>query len=218
MNLVIISCAIHTTTSSSCFSDDIRIEQMQNTMRSIMNKIPDAYTVILETGSATQEQKNKISRYSNEYHTQNVTNLNKNTGEATMLYRYLQSDAFKAIVDKLETINKVSGRYFLNDNFNFNRFSLETIIVKHRLGEIGEHLFETRYYRFPRSHLPYFFEKLESIMTSPKKELEYDDVEHLFYKYDMFPINKTHYNLGFTQHDRIGIAGWVAGDGKFIED
>jgi len=218
MHLVIVTCAVETTTSSSCFSVPDRILQIKNTIYTIQHRIPNPYIVILETGSATEEQKKELQAFVHEIHSNVLTTVNKNTGEATMMYNYLQSDAFKKIFDTIETINKVSGRYFLNDKFNFNRYPLDTLIIKHRRGDIGEHLYETRYYRFPISHFKYFFEKLHYIITSENNYLAAGDVEHLFYDHVFFPMDKTQYILGFTDTDKIGVAGWVSGDGTYIED
>lgn len=218
MNLVIITCAVRTTTSGSCFSEAQRLEQMKLSINSVYAKIPDPYIVILETGSATEEQKNELLPYIHEYHTMGVTTLNKNTGEATMLYKYLESDAFQRISDKVITINKLSGRYFLTDKFSFTRFPISSFVIKICNRSATNILYETRYFRFPISHYSLFFEGLQNIITSPKKELDYNDVEHLFYSYNLFPVDNTIASYGFLESDYIGVAGWIAGHGMYIED
>ena len=210
-NLVVITCALNVQ-KDSVFSLQERFQQVFMSIESVRRKIPNSFIVLLEVGTAPDELASFLKQHVDEYFIMNVADLNKNQGEATMMYRFLKSELFTGIRSQFTHFNKLSGRYFLNDEFDFNRYDLEKVLIKHRLGESGEGLFETRYFRIPMNHIDSFIEKYDILMNEKIDALDYDDVEHIYYRQGFFTLENTIHNVP------IYVSGWISGSGHFITD
>lgn len=210
-NLVIITFAL-SVDKDSVFSGHERFLQVLHSIQSIRMKIPNSYIVLLEIGSASKEYIDVLTKCVNEYHNMNVTHLNKNQGEATMLYRYLSSNDFQNKKQNYESISKLSGRYFLTDNFDFNKYPLEKPLIKSRFFPDGGVHYETRYYRIPGNFIDTFYSRFHDFMTNHHNILDYDDVEHIFYNFGILKLDESIHDV------KIGVAGQVSGRGNLIED
>jgi len=213
MNLVYITCAVRPTVETSCFSGEQRFFQIIKSIESVHKKVPNCFIVLLETGSATDEEKEVLSQIVNFYITVNVTTLVKSMGEATMIYRFLSSSWFQENKGRFSTFSKLSGRYFLTDSFDFSKYPLDKIFIRFRWGG-GERegLFETRYYRIPASKIDLYRKNLEHLLINNTYIFKSLDVEHLYFLLNFFPLEE-------TIHDQtIGLAGWVTGNGQYLEE
>jgi hypothetical protein len=209
-NLVLITCAV-AVQENSVFSTEQRFQQILHTILSAHKYIPNAYIVLLETGSVTVEQQVYLRGFVSEVHTYNIQHLKKNQGEAHMLYHYLISPDFLAKMDQFTHIHKLSGRYFLTERFSYSTYDLSKPLIKYRPDERGG-VYETRYYRFPISFFPSFIERFHQFMTTRIQELEYDDVEHIFFRERFLDPEQS------IVDQPIGVGGWYSGSGKYIED
>ena len=117
MHLFYITCAVTPTVEKSIFSSDVRIVQIVNSIESVRKQVTNPFIVLLETGSATEEQKSYLEGLVDLYMTISVTDLVKSRGEATMIYTFLSSQWFQENKDRFETFSKLSGRYFLLNSF-----------------------------------------------------------------------------------------------------
>ena len=121
------------------------------------------------------------------------------------------SDFFKKINNnKILSINKISGRYILNDNFNFY-FDNETCICK-LVNEIDSYSkyahIQTRYYSIPFKYLDNYIKGLELCSKNI-----FINIEHSFYLYNVIPIDKINKNI-----TKINVCGNIAPNGAFVED
>ena len=210
-NLVILTCAVFVK-ENSVFPTEVRIKQVLMSIQSIREKVPDPYIVLLEVGSIGQDLVMYLTSLVDEYICMNVSHLNKNQGEATMMYKYLSSDSFCEKSSEFASLSKLSGRYFLSNEFDFQRVPLEKPWIKHRLGSRGEDIYETRYFRMPMSYVPHFYQKYDEFMKTKFQMLDYDDVEHIYVSQGF--IRKEDSVLAV----KIGVAGWVSGSGDFLVD
>lgn len=210
-NLVILTCAVFIK-DNTVFPTEVRIQQILMSIQSIRRKVPDSYIVLLEIGSIGNDLVEYLTLHVDEYICMNVAHLNKNQGEAIMMYNYLSSDSFREKSADFATLNKLSGRYFLSDEFDFQRVSIETPWIKYRIGDRNEGIFETRYFRMPLSYVPYFYQKYDEFMKNNYQMLDYDDVEHIYAHQGFIRVEDTVHTV------QIGVAGWVSGSGNFIVD
>ena len=212
MNLVYITCAVRPTTETSCFSGDVRILQIVKSIESVRNKVPNCFIVLLETGSASSEEKEFLTGLVNLYMTVHVTTFVKSLGEATMIYRFLSSPWFQENKQRFSTYSKLSGRYFLTDSFDFSKYPLDKIFIRFRWGGESEGLFETRYYRIPGSKIDLYAKNLENLLTNHAYVFKFLDVEHIYFLLNFFPLEEIIHNQA------IGLAGWITGNGRYLEE
>jgi hypothetical protein len=210
-NLVILTCAVFVK-ENTVFPTEVRIKQILLSIESIRQKVPNPYIVLLEVGSISQDIQDFLTERVDEYICMNVSHLNKNQGEATMMYTYLSSDSFREKSSEFASLSKLSGRYFLSNEFDFQRVPLEKPWIKHRIGSRGENIYETRYFRMPISYVPHFYQKYDEFMKNNFQMLDYDDVEHIYVSQDFIRMEDSVYTV------KIGVAGWVSGSGDFLVD
>lgn len=214
INLVVVTSVINPY-DVSMYNSDERLEQLiHKTINSIKNKIPDSYIAVIEGSYLTDDQK-KLLKQSNidSLIYIDIKNHNKNSGELTLLLNFFKSEFFLDIKNKynIKTINKISGRYWLNDKFNFEDYEENDCVILKKDGKTwagGSGVCETRYYRFPITHIDYFVKNLEQI----KKEGMYVDIEHSFYKNKVLPFNF------IKKIDKLNVEGYFAPNGTFVCD
>jgi len=97
MNLVYITCAVKPTTETSAFPTHIRIQQILLSIQSVCKKVPNSFIVLLETGSASNEEKEFLQSHVDHYMTIPATTLVKSRGEATLIHGFLHHSGFKTI-------------------------------------------------------------------------------------------------------------------------
>ena len=211
-NLVYITCAVKPTTETSAFPTHIRIQQILLSIQSVRKKVPNSFIVILETGSASDEEKAFLQSHVDHYMTIPATTLVKSMGEATLIHGFFTSSWFQENRQRFQTFSKLSGRYFLRDVFDFAKYPIDKVFIKFRWAEQGEGLFETRYYRIPASKINDFITKLDLVIHTHPYIFKHTDIEHVYFLFNFFPLEE-------TIHDQqIGLAGWYTGDGHYMEE
>jgi hypothetical protein len=212
-NLVVITSVINPF-DVSMYSPQQRLEQLiKNTIPSLKKKIPNCHIVIIEGSELTKEQTDVIKTSgANELLYVNVKNLPKSYGEVILLLNYFKSPYFQKLINEnnINTINKISGRYYLTDEYDFLEHNMDDCIIlkKDTNTWSGKGLCETRYYRFPLAYINHYVSKLEKISVSGISL----DVEHSFYENEILPFDK------IKKLDRINVQGNVAPNGTFVSD
>ena len=211
-NLVYITCAVKPTTETSAFPTHIRIQQILLSIQSVRKKVPNSFIVLLETGSASNEEKEFLQSQVDHYMTIPATTLVKSMGEATLIHGFFTSSWFQENRLRFQTFSKLSGRYFLKDTYDFTKYPIEKVFIKFRWAEKGEGLFETRYYRIPASKINDFITKLDVVVNTHPYIFKHTDIEHIYFLFNFFPLEETIHN------QPIGLAGWYTGDGHYMEE
>lgn len=213
INLVVVTSVIHNY-HPSIYSCEERLDQLINkTIKSVKNKIPNSYIVVLEGSAVNDEEKNalKDAKIDGLFHF-NVDGYTKSGGELLLLLNYFTSPFYEKIKNQFEiqTISKFSGRYYFTDEHNFDDYSIYDFIFKkiNKTYWSNEGIYETRYYRFPFSYENTFIFKLKEILNKGI----HIDIEHSFYKYNVLPIEKC------LKIDKMFVAGNIAPDGNAILD
>jgi len=125
------------TNTRSIYTKEERLEQTKKTIYSIQTKIPNALIFIVECSLLNEEEENFLSQnsnyflnlYNNEIIRQRVYGISKSLGEGTMTYNaltYIQANNIQ-----YDNLIKISGRYFLSDNFVLERFNNDSMVVKY---------------------------------------------------------------------------------------
>jgi hypothetical protein len=212
MHLFYITCAVTPTVEKSIFSTDVRIVQIVKSIESVRKQVTNPFIVLLETGSATEEQKLYLEGLVDLYMTISVTDLVKSRGEATMIYTFLSSPWFQENKDRFETFSKLSGRYFLLESFNMNQYPLDKVFIRFRWFTDGEGVFETRYYRIPHAKIDRYIHNMNKLVNIHYYIFKQLDVEHIYFLCDYFQPEETIYD------QPIGLGGWGTGDGRYFEE
>ena len=230
-NLVIISSVIHTSSKPliansddtlyyhqrSTISPKERFKQTLLTIKSVKKKIPNA-TIILLEGSKLSPEETKIllDKGVNYIHDESVE-LNdiinspyKSIAEVHMILHFMYSDYFKNNYMHFNTFSKISGRYFLTDNFKFNKYSRDKVIC-HCPNELK---CNTRYYRIPMTLIDKYIKSLEDALIDPIFANHKTDIEG----YNIFKIFNDSDRIKIRKPDILGVAGVQAPWSAFVED
>jgi len=213
-NLVIITTAINSLTSATCFTPEMRFLQIMRTILTVHEKIPNVHIVILDTGTMTPEQLKSISPYVKEIYNMQASTLSKNNGEIMMLFRYFTSENFEKLLPSLSTINKISGRYFLTERFNFKKHDLTKNLIKLNYDHNAGARIEGRYFRIPVERFQYFIDHFKECIEKLTKDnlLDTVSIEGIFFQYKVFELEHSVY----SQH--LGVGGNFACVGRYNED
>ena len=214
LNLVIITTAVQSLTSHTCFTSDMRFLQIMRTILSVHEKIPNPYIVILDTGTMTLEQSKCIRPYVKEINNMEAFTLSKNGGEIMMLFTYFTSENFAKLLPSVSTINKLSGRYFLTERFEFKKHDVTKNLIKLNFDHNSGARIEGRYFRIPSKRFQYFIDHFKEFVQKVVSENLFDkmSIEESMFQYKVFELEQSVY----TQH--LGVGGHFACVGRYNED
>jgi archaellum biogenesis ATPase FlaH len=229
----IITSAIYTS-YGKCSTEE-RIEQTRETIKSIETYAPESSAVIIDCGEKSVNKNlfdcEVIDYTTNkeiQYHLQEYLRSNRDLEPDIVIKSLLEIIMFgnylKNITNSYERIFKISGRYKLNSNFNYNNH-LEAknkvlLLTAHQSPhfynfQVSSSMFSymTRCWSFDSCLLLKIIEtydKMKEEIIRISRIEKQGDIEHLFYKH----LNKnivTHANV-------IGIEGYWAPRKEWIEE
>ena len=175
-NLVLITSVICTsntplsyTSTRSVYTHKERFEQTKRTIETVKQKIPNLKILIVECSNLSFEQEDYFKKntdyflnlYNNEKIKNNTSGISKSLGEGTMTL-----SALKYIIDNNINFNnliKISGRYWLSDKFDYNKFNNNNIVIKY-IDNNRDNVF-TALYQLPRETIIKFKIFLENKFT-----------------------------------------------------
>ena len=219
-NLVLITSVIHTVSTPlsygqrSVLSPKERYDQTLRTIASIQSKIPNAYIVIIE-GSAIspEEHEGFLKAGCDEVHnvclelSEDINGPYKSVAEVKMILHYLK--ASRPSIKRFETLSKISGRYYLTDNFVWDQYPLTKALYQCE----SPTRCNTRYYRIPMDYLGIYQSVLEATLYDPKFLKGETDIEG----YNIFQNFKEHTKL-LKEVSILGVRGYIAPLGTEVED
>lgn len=208
MNLVLVTSMIRPVTDRTIYSTKQRLTQTLYTIKSVRDYIPNSKLIMLEGGDLEPNEVKMFKSYVDELHQIDIKSCMKSQGEATLLYRYLISDNFKAMTN-IKTISKMSGRYYLTKEFKWNNLPLDKHIISLvAQGWLGLPYYRTRYYRFPYNFAQTFANNLKEYINSDLKL----DIEHGFYKLNIIDITKVYIP------QKLGVKGYITWSGNEVDE
>ena len=211
-NLVLITSVIKTPnkplsyiSNRSIHSHEERYQQTIKTIHSIREKIPNAKIFIVECSNFDENQteyfKNTCDFFLNLYEIENVRNdiydISKSLGEGTMTYFALKYIIDNSIV--FDNLFKLSGRYTLSTNFDYNNFNNNNIIIKYIDKNINNVL--TALYKLPRENVNNLMIFLNNNFNQMKQCIGYEVLFANFIKTQ---------NNNISNFDVIGVEGSVS--------
>ncbi len=198
----------------SVFSPEMRFKQTQNTINSIKQKIPNSQIFIVECSKLSEEEenyfRNNCDYFLNLINDATATNYiyshSKSLGEGTMTI--LAINFIKQNNIEYDAFFKISGRYWLSNNFNYNNFENANIIVKYINNDVNNCC--TSLYKLCKNNIDDFLYFLISKNESMINCIGYEVLFAIFLK-----SNSLH---NITNLNKIGVNGFISVSNDFIDD
>jgi hypothetical protein len=167
----------------SLYSSEGRFKQTLKTILTIKENIPDYFIVLFDNSNFTEEEVFLLNKSVDCFI--NITNdsiLNYYTNDCE--YKYLADlcqqinsyHYFFKFIDNTKIINffKISGRYFLNDEFNYNIFKNDCNIFKKNVNVPDRDYYYTSFFKISNKFLQDYFFKLIDIFENKGKYFDLD--------------------------------------------
>lgn len=222
-NIIFISSVINTPdlplsyiNTRSIYNHEERFEQTKKTINTIRNKIPNSIIFLIECSQLKDYEKEYLKNFTDIFINlydlndnniiNNVFSKSKSLGEGTLtMYaiNYLQQNNIA-----FDNFYKLSGRYWINNNFNYDIFNNDKIVVK-KINNDSNNLI-TSLYKLPKNYLHLWN---EFCLNSKNDMNDCIGAEVLLAK---FINNITEDDKIFV--DKIGVSGNIAVCGTLVEE
>ena len=135
-NIVIVTSVIDL--PNSVFSRNERFTQTQNTLKSIKAKIPNLFIIFIDVSVFSEDEllyfnsmSDLVINDSKDQEFISKVRHEKSFGESCYLLKCIEKiKSMKDNFPNLKSIFKVSGRYYLDDNFNYVEYDNDINVVK----------------------------------------------------------------------------------------
>jgi len=220
MNITLITSIIHTPDlplsyikTRSIYSHEERFNQTKKTIETIREKIPNNKIFLIECSLLTQNEteyfQNTVDIFINIFdtHSENLISRmftkSKAMGEGTMTIfaiNYLYASKIK-----FENMFKISGRYWLTENFHYENFDNNNVVVKYIDNDSTNTL--TSLYKLPNKYIYEWYLFLLNSETDFQQCVGYENIFAKFIK----TID------GVIVLEKIGVAGNIAVSGDLSD-
>lgn len=213
INLVLITSIIDTPNiplsyypTRSAYSISERFEQTKKTFETIREKIPNAKIFLVECSNLTEDQndyfiKNSdyfLNLFYNHEKKECIYSISKALGEGTMTISALEYLKKNNIL--YDNFFKISGRYWLSENFLYENFLNENIIIHNIENNIHNTL--TSLYKLHKKNINEFYEFLISNKEKMNQCIGYEVLFAIFLNIEK--KNKV------IHLEKIGVNGLIA--------
>jgi hypothetical protein len=211
MKLVLITSALNPVkkplsyiNTRSIYSVEERFQQLLDTIKSVKNKIPDYYIVLVDASKHIEEYENILTKLVDKYYNfkENDIIMNKvespfkGLGEVYTMLGYLTSND----LSDFDCLIKISGRYHLNNNFNYEIFDNKLNIFR----QFNNHIVSTRLYKIDKHYFDKFIVILKNAMSLLEKG---KSIEEILYSH-----------VQFSNTTILGLSGNIAVTGDYINE
>jgi hypothetical protein len=198
----------------SVFTIENRIEQTKKTIQTIKEKIPNLKIILIECSKLTKEQNNYflencdyfINLIEDKQMVDNIYSNSKALGEGTMTIAAIKFINNNNI--NFDNFIKISGRYWLSDNFNYSNINNNNIVV-HYINNDPNNV-STALYKINKKYVNNFYNFLNLNINQMKNCIGY---EVLFAQFLNSDKNHTITNL-----NKIGVNGYVSVSNDFVDN
>lgn len=218
-NLVLITSVIYTHSSNlsygvrSVLTPQQRFDQTLGTITSIKKYVPRPYIIVIEGSNISEKEQNamkkagcdEIINCADEL-AEFINGPHKSIAEIKMLLFGLKD------IDpsKYSTISKISGRYYLTNNFKWNRYPLNSPLYQCET----DSRCNTRYYRIPAEYFWIYKKTLEEALADAGVAGGRTDIEG----YNIFRNFPNGVKLMKDKDPLLGVRGYIAPFGTEVED
>ena len=190
-----------------------RFNQTIQTIESIKKHIPNCYIALIEGSKLNKEKEiilsntgcNMIHNVS-EKMANYINGPNKSLAEIHMIMDYLKT----INLHEYATLNKISGRYYLTDNYQWERYPTSKAL--YQCDWIAN--CNRRYYRIPSQYFDVYVNTLQEALDSP----DFVNGKFSIENYNIFRHMEDHISLMRENNVKLGVAGFVAPYGMVVED
>jgi hypothetical protein len=206
-NIVIITSKIYIskyefsyTKNRSIYSKDERYLHTIETINSVRTKIPDSYILLFDNSVFEENEYNELNKLVDSFI--NITNddeINFYTNkfkykafsemfQMIKCYEYFLS---KINVKNIKNLFKISGRYVLNDKFDYNIFNNDDNIFKRNKDLLNLKYYYTSFYKISKNYIKEFFKILNKTFYNKDRYLDmnYEEIIPEIIDYDFKEIN-----------------------------
>lgn len=159
----------------SIYSEEERFNQTIETINSIKKYIPNYYIILFDNSNLSNNQINILNNIVDKFI--NITtdiNLNHNTDVCDLKLISELSQHIYLYEHFLKHINfsknlhyfKISGRYIINSNFNYENYDNEHIIFKKIENSNNIELYYTSFFKINITNINYFYENLILLLNN----------------------------------------------------
>lgn len=233
-HLFVVSSAINT--KFGMFDSDQRLLQTYRTIKSVYDRLPEAKIVLIESSGIPLEPEvleklhqcvhciidmSGTETVSSIYNSTPNWDVVKNVCEILCFLLAFKSIEETGMLEGIDRIHKLSGRYMLNDNFDpsvYEKYPDKIIMIEKRETTFGEVVdipfqYASRLWSWPISLHPLikdFYLNAINEIRDRLLENRYADIEHLMYKF----LPEEHIQTVAT----IGVEGLIGGNKKVISE
>ena len=198
----------------SVFSHEERFEQTKKTIKTIREKIPNSKIFIVECSNLNEDMTKYLVQnsdyflnlYQDEKIRSNTTGISKALGEGTMTIcaiKYIKHNNIE-----YDNIFKITGRYWLSDNFNYNNFNNNDIVINYINGDTNNTC--TSLYKLHKTNLDDFMNFLNINIHLMFQCIGYEVLFAIFLKETKLN-NIIHLN-------KIGVNGYISVSHDFSDN
>ena len=220
-NLVLITSVICTpnnplsyTPTRSVFTHDERFAQTKKTIETVKEKIPNSKIIIVECSELNEEQTDYLTKNSDYFlnlfnepeKCANVYGKSKALGEGTMTIEAIHYIIKNDI--QFDNFFKITGRYWLSENFNYINFDNSDIIIHNIHNDKNNTC--TSLYKLNKTNITDFYNFLVSNMKLMFQCIGY---EVLFAIFLHLPKNNKVIHM-----DKIGVNGFISVSNDFVDN
>lgn len=167
-NITIVTSLLNCSSHLSVFSREERYEQTKHTLKTIRSKIPNGLIILVDVTTFTKEEEDFLNSNCDIILNENkndemitAVHSNKSNGERCYLLTAIQKIFYLLkIYPNIKNIFKVSGRYFLNDNFKYENYCNDKNCVFIVEPERWKNAVATCLFKISRNELENFYKKL----------------------------------------------------------
>jgi hypothetical protein len=198
----------------SVFSHKERFEQTKKTIESIREKIPNSKIFLVECSKLTEDMRNYLveksdyflNLYEDEKIRNNTTGLSKSLGEGTMTICAINYIKYNNI--EYDNFFKITGRYWLSENFIYNNFNNSDIQIHYINGDRDNIC--TSLYKLHKTNVEAFAIFLNRNIQLMINCIGYEGLFAIFLK-ETKPNNIIHLN-------KIGVNGYISVSNDFADN
>ena len=214
-NIVFITSKIYVSNQSfsytakrSIYSEEERFLQTLETIQSIRQFIPDSYIILFDNSVFTMFEKMVLYKlcdcFINIVDNENLnyfTDENKIKAYADISQQLAFFDLFipKADISSIKNFFKISGRYLINNDFNYQKYDNNNNLFKRNLMISKKDYFYTCFYKLDKSILHEYHQILHKLINVNREQLQDIDCEILLPKLISNKITEIPDFLGITQ-------------------
>ena len=218
VNLVIITSKIYISSAPfsyidkrSIYTKDERYNQTFDTIRSIRKHIPNNFIILFDNSQFTNDEyhelKQSVDCFINIHNDDIVNKLTNNSihkvfGEVAQTYKIIEYLQMYYKDMKIQNLFKITGRYLIDERFNYNNYDNDKSIFKRNLVVTDRSYYFTCFYKIGKHELRFFYDILNEL---------YQDIQMNNYEYEEWEVLlPTLLYKRFDTIDELGITQNIA--------